>query len=359
MKNVFDNVTFTCGKTMKNRLMLAPLTNWQSHEDGTLSSVETKWLEARARGGFGLTMTAAAHVQPVGQGFPGQLAIHDDCFLPALTHLADVIREAGSLSLVQLHHAGFRAEATLIAPQQRVAPSDNAEFGARALTTAEVAKLRDDFIEGAVRAQKAGFDGVEIHGAHSYIICQFLSPEYNQRTDQYGGSLENRCRLLFEVIDGIRQRCGKAFLLGLRLSPERNGIPLAEAIETAREVLRRGDIDFLDMSLWDVFKKPIEAEFQGRSLLSYFTELDRGNVKLGAAGKLHNAAEIQRALDEGLDFVLLGRAAILHADYPERLRNDAAFAMRATPVTRDYLRDQALGEPFIDYLSTTWPDFVE
>ena len=88
----------------------------------------------------------------------------------------------------------------------------------------EVKQLRDDFIAAAVRSQQAGYDGVEIHGAHGYIVCQFLSELYNRRDDEYGGTLENRARLLFEIVNGIRQACGPEFLLGVRLSPERFGI---------------------------------------------------------------------------------------------------------------------------------------
>ena len=95
----------------------------------------------------------------------------------------------------------------------------------------EVKRLRDDFIEAGVRAKKAGYEGVEIHGAHGYILCQFLSSDINKRDDEYGGNLENRPRIIFEIIDGIRDKCGSEFLLGVRLSAERFGIKLGESKE--------------------------------------------------------------------------------------------------------------------------------
>ena len=127
--------------------------------------------------------------------------------------------------MVQLHHAGMRSPEELIG-EAPVCPSDDAETGSRALSLAEVHQLRDDFIAGAVRSQQAGYDGVEIHGAHGYIVCQFLSPETNRRDDEYGGSLENRQRLLMEIAAGIRSQCGAEFLLGVRVSPERFGMQL-------------------------------------------------------------------------------------------------------------------------------------
>jgi len=241
---------------------------------------------------------------------------------------------------------------------QPVCPSDNEETGARALTLEEVGQLTEDFITAARRAEKAGFDGVEIHGAHGYILCQFLSPTINQRSDQYGGSLENRARIVFDIIDGIRARCGHGFLLGVRLSPERFDLRLAEVLEVAQRLMNDGKIDFLDMSLWDSFKEPVEEEFKGRTLLSYFTELERGGVRLAAAGKINTPADARRCLEAGADLVILGRAAILHHDFPVRMQEDPDFEPVTLPVSRDYLRSQGLGEAFVNYMAG-WKGFVK
>ena len=356
MADLFAPLAFARGPAMKNRFMLAPLTNLQSHPDGVLSDDEFKWLTLRAKGGFGLTMTCAAHVQAVGQGFPGQLGVFGDQHLAGLTRLASTIKAAGSVAALQMHHAGNRSPKELVG--QPVCPSDDPETGARGLSVAEVEQLVEDFVAAAVRAETAGFDGVEIHGAHGYILAQFLSPEINRREDRYGGSLENRSRILFEIIDGVRARCRPDFQLGLRLSPERFGLKLAEIRELAQAVMRDGRIDYLDMSLWDVFKEPVEEEFKGRSLMSYFTELDRGKVRLGVAGKVTTPAIASRMLDEGADYVLIGRAAILHHDFPERARRDPAFTPIALPVTAEHLANEGLGPAFIKYMST-WPGFVQ
>lgn len=350
-----DPLDLGAGWRMKNRLMLAPLTNLQSHPDGRLSEDEFRWLTYRAEGGFGLTMTCAAHVQRVGQGFPGQLGVWSDDHLEGLSRLATAIHSHDSLSTVQLHHAGARSPKEIVG--QPVAPSDDAETGSRALTTPEVEQLRDDFIAAAVRCQRAGFNGVEVHGAHGYILAQFLSPELNRRDDRYGGSLEGRARLIIEILEGIRSACGERFLLGLRLSPERFGLKLAEIIELAGEIMRRRLIDYLDMSLWDVGKEPEEETFKGRTLMSYFTDLDRGPVRLGVAGKINSSARAQQVLDDGADFALIGRAAILHHDFPGRAIADPGFVQHALPVSRQYLTEERLGPAFIGYLQT-WKGFV-
>ncbi len=356
MANLRDPLPLRRGRPLANRLMLAPLTNQQSHSDGTLSDDEFHWLTMRAKGGFALTMTCAAHVQKGGQAFAGQLGIWSDAHLPGLTRLAAAIRSHGSVSAVQLHHGGRRTEPDL-SGEPRLAPWDDSETGAKALTTAQVEQLRDDFIAAAVRAEKAGFDGVELHGAHGYMLCSFLDADNNQRTDQYGTSFDNRSRLLFEIIDGIRSTTAPAFQLGVRISPERFGIPLAEARELARRLLASEQLDYLDLSLWDVFKAPAEEAHAGTELIDHFTDLPRHGTALGVAGKITTAPHAQKCLDRGADFVLIGRGAILHHDFAARALADPAFTARPLPVARETLATEGLSDTFIGYMGN-WKGFV-
>jgi 2,4-dienoyl-CoA reductase-like NADH-dependent reductase (Old Yellow Enzyme family) len=342
---------------MKNRLMLAPLTNCQSHEDGTLSEAEQRFLELRARGGFGLVMTCATHVQAIGKGFPGQLGCFGGEHVAGLTRLASALRAANTLALVQLHHAGIRSPKALIGGADPVGPSAHAKSGARGLSTTEVRQVVEDFARAAQRAERAGFDGVELHGAHSYLLCQFLSAELNQRDDAYGGSLENRARIIFEIVDAVRARCRPDFTLGVRLSPERFGMRVLEVREVAQRLIDTGKVDFLDLSLWDCDKEPEEPELRGRTLQSWFMDLDRKGVRLGVAGKLHDPADIERVLARGADFAILGRVAILHHDYPKRLAADPAFTPVRPPVTRSYLASEGLSPPFVHYMNG-WQGFV-
>ena len=359
---LFDAVELPRGQQLPNRFVLAPLTNQQSHDDGTLSDDEHRWLTLRAQGGFGLTMTCAAHVQAIGQGFPGQLGVWGDHQLPGLTRLAADINATGSVSIAQLHHAGNRSPAELIGTDP-VCPSDDDETAARALTLDEVHALVADFIAAAVRAEAAGFDGVELHGAHGYIICQFLSSELNQRTDDYGGSLENRSRLLFEMLDGIRASCRPDFIVGVRLSPERFGMVLAEFKELIQQLIDTGQVDFMDISLWDCFKEPEEAEWAGRSLVEIVCDIERREdpggrrVPVGVAGKIHDPADAVRVMEAGADLAILGRVAILHHDYPNRLAADSDFEPVRPPVSRQYLADEGLSPAFVEYMNR-WPGFI-
>ena len=355
MTSLFDSVSFTHGPSMPNRFMLAPLTNQQSHVDGTLSDEEFHWLTKRAEGGFGLTMTCAAHVQAVGQGFAGQLGCFSDIHLPGLTRLANGIHEHGSVAIVQLHHAGRRSPKDLIGTDPLSSGADE-KMGARAMSTSEVEEMIQAFVDAAVRVEKAGFDGIELHGAHDYLICQFLNAELNTRSDQFGGSFENRQRVLFAIIDGIREACGSDFHVGVRLSPERFGMKTSEIVEVYRRLISENNIDMVDMSLWDVFKTGADDDFADRRLVDIFANEERGSTRLAVAGKLYSAADAQRAIDAGADLVAIGRAAITNHDFP-RLSHDASFVMRELPVPRDVLIAEGLSDSFVTYMGN-WPGFV-
>ncbi len=357
MKSLNDKLTFLSGHQMKNRFMLAPLTNTQSHEDGVLSDDEYHWLTKRAQGGFGITMSCASHVQRVGKGFPGQLGIFDDKHIEGLTKLTTEIKKNDSLAIAQLHHAGMRSPEDLINTQP-ICPSDDDETGARGLSFEEVIKLRDDFIAAASRAKKSGYQGVEVHGAHGYILSQFLSSEINRRQDIYGGSNENRARIIFEIVEGIRSECGNEFILGVRLSPEGFGLKLGEIKEVCEELIASKNIDFLDMSLWDSFKDPNEEEYKGKKLLEHFTDMNFGNTLLTVAGNIRSGKSAKKILESGVDFVTVGRAAILHHDFPRRVIADEKFVPIELPVSKEYLAQEGLSETFIKYMQR-WQGFVE
>lgn len=350
-------LNFPCGAVMKNRFMLAPLTNTQSFEDGRLSDEEYHWLTLRAKGQFGIVMTCASHVQQSGKGFPGQLGIFSNKLIDDHKKLTAGIKEHGSLAVIQLQHAGMRSPAELLG-HAPLCPSDNEKTGARGLSLDEVKQLRDDFITAAVRSQNCGYDGVEVHGAHGYILTQFLSNEVNKRTDEYGGSFENRSRLLFEVVNGIREACGKKFLVGVRLSPERFGMDFGEIKFVAQRLIDEGNIDFLDMSLWDCYKLPEEIKYQSKTLIEHFTELNRKKVLLTAAGNLRTGEDVVKALKAGLDFVTIGRAGILHHDFPLKVIENPDFTPVKNPVSKEYLKKEGVSDKFIQYLLIRFPGFV-
>ena len=195
---------------------------------------------------------------------------------------------------------------------------------------------------------------MEVHGAHGYLLTQFLSSEINHRQDQYGGNLENRARIIFEIIRGIRKACGPSFLLGIRLSPERFGMEISEVKKISQQLIDEGDINFLDLSLWNVQKIHEES---GKTLMSYFADLDRKGVKITVAGKITGGQEVQEVMNANIDFVTIGKSAILHHDFPNQVIQDPDFRPVENPVTEEHLQKEGLGQPFIEYMKA-WKGFV-
>jgi 2,4-dienoyl-CoA reductase-like NADH-dependent reductase (Old Yellow Enzyme family) len=341
---------------MSNRFMLAPLTNQQSSDDGKISEDELRWLTMRAQGGFGLVMTCASHVQRQGRGFPGQLGCWSDDHVEGLSGLASALRGEGSIAVVQLHHAGRRSPEALTG-QVPVAPSADGSTGARALSTAEVEEVIEAFVAAAQRCELAGFDGVELHGAHDYLLCEFLNAELNVRSDRFGGSRAGRFQIFAEIIAGIRERCRPDLLLSVRLSPEGFGMSTLDVLDAYERLVATGEVDVIDLSLWDCFKTAIDPALDGRPLLEPFAAVDRGQVRLAVAGHLYSGADVQRALDLGADIVAIGKAAITNHDLPRLLAADPSASMRELPVDRATLVTEGLGPAFLGYL-LNWPGFV-
>ncbi|KAF0329613.1 nadh:flavin oxidoreductase nadh oxidase [Colletotrichum asianum] len=336
-QDLLSPLSFKRGPPLKSRILLAPLTNWQCNPDGTVSEDEVNWLERCAAGGFSMVMTCAANIHPSGKAFPGQMGIYSDHHLEGLRRVADVIRKHGAVSSVQLHHAGLRANPEFV--NDIVGPSDIPDSGVRGLSLKEVEAVRDDFIAAAQRAEAAGFDGVEVHSAFGWIPMQFLSPHFNHRTDKYGGSPENRSRFLFEVIRGIHKKCKPDFLLGLRVSLERYGVPLTEMYEVLAKAVREEEIDYLDLAVWDWKKVTQEAPAHWGVLE------DNGSPR----GRYCSGG--------GCDFVMFGRAAILEHDFPKRLEENSEHRSPSLPVSQAYLKAQGLSDDFVKYMKT-WEGFV-
>ncbi|MFC4533592.1 NADH:flavin oxidoreductase [Sphaerisporangium dianthi] len=356
VSDLFEPLGLLHGPAMKNRFMLAPLTNQQSEHDGSASDFDQDWIGQVAQGGYALIQTGAATVEAGGKAYERQLGIHSDEHLPGLTEMAASIREGGGLSAVQLHHAGHRARPELGGIP---APASSSTVpGIKALTTEQVERIRDSFIMAAKRAQQAGFDGVSLHGAFGWILSEFMSPLLNDRTDKYGGSTENRARLTIEVIEGIRRACGPRLQIGWRLSVERYGLLLEELRDITAEILDRELIDYLDLALWDSAQIVREGAFHGQTMLSVFTNLPRKGVRVGAAGNITSAQRAGRLLDEGCDFVLIGRAGILQRNFPQKVHDNPLHQSPALPVRAQYLRTGGLSERFINHMRG-WQGFVQ
>jgi len=353
----FEPVSFRGGKSAKNRVALAPLTNMQSHADGTLSEEELRWLRMRAEGGFGIVSTCAAHVAKDGQGWPGELGIHDDELLPGLERLAAALRGAGALAFVQLFHGGYRADPAVTGQRSWTASEfPNLPDGPRAASEDDLVRVIRQFAEAAARAHRAGMDGVEVHGAHGYLFTQFLSRVDNRRTDGWGGPLENRARLLREALRAVRASVPPDFVVGVRLSPEdfgnARGLDLDESLTVARWLARDG-ADFIHLSLWNVGRNTTKRPEV--HALTEFRAVVPPEVRLFAAGKIWTRAEAEQVLALGADVVALGRCAIANPDWPILAR--AGKEPSRPPLTPEELVARGLSPRFVTYMRQ-WKDFV-
>ena len=210
--------------TFKNRLVMSPMGTSLAEMDGSPSEDMIAFYEARAVGGAGLIIPEIARVNDVhGAGMMRQLSVSKDRHIEGLAKLAAVVHKHGTKIFIQLHHPGRETVTALTGGpvvSASAIPCKYLQQETRALSTEEVKALIQQFIAGGVRVKKAGCDGVELHAAHGYLLQQFLSPYTNKREDEYGGSFENRLRMITEIIEGIRAQCGTDFPIGVRLSVE-------------------------------------------------------------------------------------------------------------------------------------------
>lgn len=354
MGPLFEPLIFRSGLRARNRVVLAPLTNMQSEPDGSLGRAELRWLISRAAGGFGIVTTCASHVSRDGQGWPGELGIYDDALLPGLSTLSAALHEQGSVAIVQIFHGGLRADRTLIGTTPWSASDGD---GVRAATEADITRVIGQFADAAARARNAGFDGVEIHGAHGYLFTQFLSATQNRRLDAWGGPLERRARLLRETLKAVRDRVGPQFTVGVRISPEdygnARGLDLDESVQTARWLADDG-ADYIHLSLWHALNNT--AKRPDTPAIPLFRSALSPDVRLLAAGTIWTTAEAEQVLAKGADAVVLGRSAIINADWPLKAI-DPAWQPRRPPVTIDELLANGLSPTFAEYMRR-FPDFV-
>lgn len=335
------------GVHLKNRLVMTPMGVGLANLDGTPSDEMIAYYEARAAGGAGLIMPEICRIDDItGVGLMRQISVTRDRNIPALARLVQAVHRHGTKIFLQLHHPGRETYSSLIGGQPVVAPSaipcKRTQQETRALTHDEVQHIRDEFIEGAVRAQKAGLDGLELHCAHGYLIEQFLSPYTNKREDEYGGSFENRMRFVREIIAGIRERCGKEFPLGCRLSveeflgamgvPEDEYISLKTGIRIVQELERAG-IDFIDVScgIYETGITSVEPISYAEGWRHDLIAAVRANCTLPIiAVSAYRGPDVpEQFLEEGIiDFAGLGRAWLADPDWGRKVQEGRTAELR-------------------------------
>jgi len=230
--------------TVRNRMVMPPMGTFLSSEEGYVTQRNKDYYEARARGGVGLVIVEITCVDaPEGRGYPNMLIADDDRFIPSLKELADVMKRHGARTAVQLHHVGAQGQSS-ITGMPPVAPSAVPLPGGetpRELTEAEIGRLVTCFAQAARRVKEAGFDGVEIHGAHMYLVSQFISAAVNHRQDRYGGTVENRARFLIEILKAVRQEVGRKYPVWCRLNGVELGVKDGVTIEDTMQVARTAE----------------------------------------------------------------------------------------------------------------------
>ena len=233
------------GLKVKNRIVFPPVVCFHyAGEDGIVTQRNIEHYRLRAEGGAGIIITEATAVCKDGRLAPFQLGIWSDDHIPGMQKIVATVKVSGAISLLQIHHAGLVTEEN-IAGFAKGPSADEKNQRSKALTVNEIAEIRDAFIAGAIRAKKAGYDGVELHGAHGYLLNQFASSHFNRREDDYGGTPDKNLKLAYEIIRGIRNDCGDDFIIGYRLGA--NSPTLYDGIRIAG-FLENAGIDLLHVS---------------------------------------------------------------------------------------------------------------
>lgn len=361
---------------IKNRIVMAPMCMGFGQYNGCATETMMDYYEERAKGGVGLIFTEITRINDItGASSFGQLGMSHDYQIPALREMADRIHKHNCKIMVELHHPGRQNLGLMIGtvpicnigsklmgnlytkiltqaviPQGKklqdkhivprtVAPSKcerskMSDSVNRELSVNEIKRIICQFIEGAVRVKKAGCDGVELHAAHGYLIQQFLSPNTNKRTDQYGGSLENRMRFLLEIIDGIRSNCGKDFPIVVRLTVDEmyseigqngKGYNLEEGIKMAK-ILNDKGIDAIDVSsaAYDTFNYWLEPTTFTPGWRKYLASEVKKVVDIPviAANLIRSPKQAEMQLEEGTqDFISLGRPLIADPHWPNKVKS--------------------------------------
>jgi 2,4-dienoyl-CoA reductase (NADPH2) len=368
---------------LRNRILMTPMGTNLAQADGHCGERIQAYYEARARGGAGAVIVGVAAIAwPDGACNPNQVAISDDCFLPGLSALAGRVKQHACRAAIQLQHAGKVAVCDMAAGRPMLVPSiphSSADDMMQALTPAEmnafvksfsadtkieykvataddIAWLVQTFADAAERAKRAGFDAVELHAGHGYILSEFLSPHVNRREDEYGGSLENRARLLVEVIQAVKARVGADFPVWCRIDSKEyrveGGIVFEDAVETAR-IAERAGADAIHVSAYANPSSGIgftEAPLvhQPGAYLEFARDIKRAvSIPVIAVGRIEpEVAERVIAAGEA-DFVAMGRKLLADPELPRKLRENRSADIRPciycyTCVSQIFLNDHVI-----------------
>ena len=323
---LFQTYTFNNGVTIKNRLAVAPMTHFGSQADGLISDQERTFLSNRA-GDMGMFITAATLVQKDGKAFHGQPEATGEHCLDSLKETAQILQQQGAKAILQIHHGGSKAIDDLLDGLDKISASASETEHAREATAEEVEALIASYAQAADLALRAGFDGVEIHGANAYLIQQFYSAQSNRRNDQWGGSLENRMRFPLAVIDAVvavrEKHQRNDFIIGYRFSPEEPGDDGLTMTETGAliDALVQKPLQYLHVSLWEFDKKIRRGGDTAQTRMQFIHERINGKLPLIGVGNLFTVDQILAAYETGwAEFIALGKTVMINPHIATQIR---------------------------------------
>ena len=349
-------------KKIQNRTVLAAMTNKQSYDNGVISNDEIKWLLERAKGGFGIITTAATNVSKEGKAWDGEFGVYDNSHIPSLTKLTSAIHQTKSLIIAQLFHGGIKSPQKItgfIPISASELDCQESSIGkSKKASEKDIKKIINDFTMSAIRCYEAGFDGIELHAAHGYLISQFLGKKTNLRNDNWGGSLENRSRLLIKILKSIRENISESFIIGVRISPEIEsmGIELNDSINLVN-ILRKESVDFIHLSCWDVFAKSNSMTHNQKTLTEIITGSYQKLPTIISTGNVWSSLDADKLLKQGADLIGVGRVAIGHPNWASNLSN-LNYQPKKPPFSVNELEKAKLNKTFISYMKN-WNDFVK
>jgi NADPH2 dehydrogenase len=307
---------------IKNRIVVPPMVCFHyALDEGIVSEKNIDHYTQLANGGAGIIITEATAVMKEGRLAPFQLGIWNDGQIPGMSRIAAAVKKEGSLSLVQIHHAGLITPATVCTEPQ--GPSQDPKNPAsRALSVQEIESIRDAFIAGAARAEKAGFDGIELHGAHGYLLNQFASSHFNSREDEYGKDFNGSLRLATEIIHGIKKSCRPGFMIGYRLGA--NMPTLEDGILTAKYLESLG-VDILSVShggmLINLPRPPKDFDYNWIVFCGIKIKAEV-TIPVIAVNEIKTPERAAFLIESGLsDFVALGRPNLADPSWSNHVKN--------------------------------------
>jgi len=330
-KNILSPFTFpVSGIEITSRIVLAPMTTYSGNDDGTVSDAELNYYRER-NDSAGLLLTACAYVTKQGKAFHGQIGVDSDILIPSLKSIAAVLKENGNKAVLQIHHGGRMSAPEELVDGQSISASavaavrENAQVP-RAMTTTEIKETIVAFGEATRRAIAAGFDGVEIHGANTYLLQQFFSPHSNRRTDEWGGTLEKRMAFPLAVADAVLKAAAlspRPFLVGYRISPEEvenPGIIMKDTLQLV-EALSKKKMDYLHVSVMDFWEGSMRDSADTVSRTELIAAKVGATLPIIGVGGIHTPEEVARVLAVGIPLVAMGRELLMDPHWLTKVKN--------------------------------------